>query len=74
MKVKVKCEAVKGKKIIVNVKSGERREEPEEVFTIPVKDLKYKIIKGSPYEKEWVIEINDIDLDKIKDRVIEILE
>ena len=74
MKVKIKLKEVQGKKKIVNVKTREVREEPETIFIIDIQDIKYNVVRYNPYEHEAIIEISREDYDKIKDKVIEVIE
>ena len=74
MKVKIKLTKIEGKRKIIDVRTGEEREEPETIYTINIKDIEYKIIQYNPYEPEAIIEISKEDYDKIKDKVIEIIE
>ena len=71
MRFRVKCVPMKGKRIIVDVASGRITEEPEEIFGIPVKEAKYKIIRGGLYEPEWIIECDEENAKLLEKYIIE---
>ena len=74
MKVKIKLKPIEGRRKVIDVKTGAIIEEPETIYVIDIQDIKYNMVEYNPYKDTAIIEIADEDLDKVKDKVIEIIE
>jgi len=74
MRVKIKLRQVKGKKAIVDVRTGEVREEDEVFYALPELNIRHEIVFYNRNKPEAEIIIFNSDYDKIKDIVTEIID
>jgi len=74
MRVKIKLRQVKGKKKIVDVRTGEVREEDEVFYALPKLDIRHEVVSYDRNKDEAEIIIFNSDYDKIKDIVTKIVD
>ncbi len=74
MRVKIKLNQVKGKKKIIDVRTGEVREEDEVFYTFPQLDIRHEVVSYDRNKDEAEIIIFNKDYDKIKDIVTQIID